>query len=134
MSQRPSALSLMLCDQVLFERDTLKPTLVGVFTGIACKSFPSLPHPIDVFVVLTDGVGRVMLELVVSFLDSEEAQQINSQRMALTFANPLQVINLRFRFRQLSFPAAGTYLFELLVDEEPLCHRRVRVYQSEESS
>ena len=42
MPQRPSALSLMLCDQVVFEQGTQKPYLLGVFTGVAADTFPSV--------------------------------------------------------------------------------------------
>ena len=57
MPQRPSALSLMLCDQVVFEQGTQKPYLLGVFTGVAADTFPTAPQRLDLFAALTDSQG-----------------------------------------------------------------------------
>ncbi len=128
--QRPSALGMTLCDQIIIDRDTLKLTLVGILTGIACEQFPSFPQPIDVFVDLTDGQGNITLNLVVICLDTDE--EIRNERIIQEFRNPLQVVTLIMRLRLLSFPTPGNYLFELQADGEAICHRRLRVYESEE--
>lgn len=130
--QRPAALGLMLCDQVLFEHNTQKPTLVGIFTGIAVDGFPSGPQRFDLFAALTDGIGEGVIDLVVYGIDGD--QQLHAQSMELAFPDPFQIINLRFRFRQLSFPAGGAYLFTLLVEGEEIAHRRLQVHQIEELS
>lgn len=127
MPQRPSAISLMLCDQVVFEQGTQKPYLLGVFTGVAADSFPTVPQRFDIFAALTDGLGDVAMTLTVVHLETN--QEIYSQRMAVSFPDPLRVINLRFRVRQLTFRLPGTFLFALMVDDEEIATRRVRVYQ-----
>jgi hypothetical protein len=127
--QRPGVIGLLLCDQVLFEQGTQKPTLVGIFTGIAVSQFPSPPHRFDVFAGLTDGVGSGILDLVVTHLDTD--QEIAAESMELSFPDPLRVINFRFRFRQLSFSVAGVYQFSLLMEGEQLAQRRIQVYQAE---
>jgi hypothetical protein len=53
--------------------------------------------------------------------------------MTVRFPDPLRVINLRFRVRQLIFDVAGTYLFALLLDNQEIAARRVRVYHVGES-
>jgi len=68
MPQRPSAVSLMLCDQVVFEQGTQKPYLLGVFTGVAVDGFPTAPQRFDVFAALTDGQGDVTMSLTVVHL------------------------------------------------------------------
>jgi hypothetical protein len=128
--QRPGVLGIMLCDQVLFEQGTQKPTLVGVFTGIAATSFPSVPQRFDLFAALTDGLGQGAVDLAITRLETDE--EIAAQSMELTFPDPLHVINLRFRFRELSFPAPGSYVFALLVNGDEIAQRRVQVYQVED--
>jgi hypothetical protein len=54
-----------------------------------------------------------------------------TQTMVARFADPLEIVNLRFRVRRLSFDIAGTYLFALLVDDQEIAARRVRVYRKE---
>jgi len=127
MPQRPCAISLMVCDQVVFEHGTQKPYLLGVFTGVGVDAFPSSPQRFDVFAALTDSVGKVIITLTVVHLDTNE--EIYAQRMTVDFHDPLRVVNLRFRVRQLTFDVAGTYLFALMVDDQEIAARRVRVYQ-----
>jgi len=132
MPQLPTPISLMLCDQVVFEQGTQKPYLLGVFTGIAVEEFPTPPQRFDVFTAFTDGLGDVTMTLNVVHLESNN--EVYSQTMVLAFPDPLRVVNLRFRVRQLMFDSPGTYLFALTVDDQELAARRVRVYQAEGSS
>jgi hypothetical protein len=128
MAQRPSAISLMLCDQVVFERGTEKPYLLGVFTGVAVDRVPTAPQRFDIFAALTDGLGDVTMTLSVVHLETN--QEIYTQKLTVSFPDPLQVDNLRFRVRQLTYAASGTYLFALTAGDEELAARRVRVYGS----
>jgi len=67
------------------------------------------------------------MTLTVVHLDTN--QEIYAQRMSVNLPDPLRVVNLRFRVRQLIFDAPGTYLFALTVDDQEIAARRVRVYQ-----
>src|SRR5580692_13007303 len=100
MAQRPSAISLMLCDQVVFERGTEKPYLLGVFTGVAVDRVPTAPQRFDIFAALTDGLGDVTMTLSVVHLETN--REIYTQKLNVSFPDPLQVVNLRFRVRQLT--------------------------------
>ena len=131
MLQWPNAVSLMLCDQVVFEQGTQKPYLLGVFTGVAVDSVPTVPQRFDIFAALTDGLGDVPITLSVVHLETN--QEIYAQKLTVSFPDPLQVVNLRFRVRQLVYEAAGTYLFALTANDHELAARRVRVYESGES-
>jgi hypothetical protein len=131
MPQRPSAVSLMVCDQVVFEHTTQKPYLLGVFTGMTADSFPTGRQKFDVFAALTDGLGDVRITLSVVMLESDE--EIYSRTMVVRFSDPLQVVNLRFRVRQLSFEAPGAYLVSLVVDNTEIAARRIRVHLAGET-
>ena len=128
MPQPPSAISLMLCDQVVFEQGTQKAYLLGVFTGVAAERFPTVPQRFDIFAALTDGAGDVTMTLRVVHLESD--QEIYVQKMKVHFSNPLQVVNLRYRVRHLIYDAAGTYQFTLAVEDQEIAGRRVRVYST----
>jgi hypothetical protein len=131
MAQRPIALSLLLCDQVVFEQGTQKPYLLGVFTGVVADSFPTVPQRFDVFAALTDGQGDVMMALRAVQLDTN--QEIYAQQMTVRFPGPLDINNLRFRVRQLVYDMAGTYLFTLTVDNEEIASRRIHVHERGQS-
>jgi hypothetical protein len=89
------------------------------------EGFPARAR-FDAFAALTDGLGTGIIDLVVRQLETDA--ELTAQSRELTFPDPLHVVNMRFRFRELSFPAAGSYLFVLLVDGEEIATRRVRVY------
>ncbi len=130
MPQRPSAISLMLCDQVVFEQGTQKPYLLGVFNGVAADRFPTAPQRFDVFAALTDGLGAVTLKLSVLHLETD--QQIYVYRMKVRFPDPLRVVHMRVRVRRLVSAASGNYLFALAADDQEIAASRVRVYQEGE--
>jgi hypothetical protein len=117
---------LFVCDKVVFEQSTQKPYLLGVFTGVPLDVHNPVPQRFDVFAALTDGQGDVTMTLKVVHLDSN--QEVYSQTMTVHFPDPLKVVNLRFRIRQLTYEAPGTYLFSLAVGEEEIAVSRVHVY------
>jgi hypothetical protein len=121
----PVAVGLMLCDQVIVDKDTYKPSPLGIFTGLAVADFAESQR-FSAFAVLTNGRGEATLELVVFRLDSGD--QIYSQRFATTFPDPLAVVNINIRIRRIRFPAAGWYDFVLCVNSQHVCQRRIRVY------
>jgi hypothetical protein len=124
MTQLPKSIGLFLCDQVMFERDTQKPSLIGCFTGLAVRRFPSAPK-FDVFSALTDGVGRGKVDLVVTRLNTEE--QIYVRSVQVQFPDPLRIIRLRFRIRDCSFPEPGWYHFALSVEGTELANCRLQI-------
>jgi hypothetical protein len=128
--QRPIARSLFLCDQVIVDRDSGKPTLVGLFESIRCSAFPSLPRSFDVYAVLTDGQGRMSIDVVISHLATEE--QIAVQSGELFFPDPLFRQQVRFRFKTVSFTEAGSYVVALLAEGEVVTDCRFEVRLSED--
>jgi hypothetical protein len=83
-----------------------------------------------VYANLTDGQGRMILDLIVS--DVETGDQVTAHSVAIELPDPLAVAHVRFRLRDVSFPTAGQYLFELSVDGEIICHRRLNLNSVEE--
>jgi len=116
----------MLCDQVALEEGTQKPYLLGVFTGMAAVEFPTLPQRFDALAALTNGLGDVTMNLSVVHLDTN--QEIYTQTLRANFPDPLRVVNVRFRMRTFVYPAAGTNLHALTVDDEEIGARRILAY------
>jgi hypothetical protein len=71
MKQRPIAVGVLLCEQVIVEEGTHNVTLVNSFTHRKVTSFPAT-FPFIVFASLTDGLGDGFLEVVIERLDSLE--------------------------------------------------------------
>jgi hypothetical protein len=129
MLQPPKALGLFICDQVIFDRDTQKPSLIGRFAGMGVGEFPSGPQRLDVFAALTDGLGAVTIDLTVTHLDTEE--QDYARGVVVEFPDPLRLIQLRCRVGDCSFPDPGSYMVTQSVADTEIAHCRLRVYLRE---
>jgi hypothetical protein len=105
MTPTPVALGLTLCDYLLIEEHTRKPSLIGCFTALTVPSFPSPPRPFDVYAELTDSAGRGVAELVISRLDTGEA--IYRQAKTVSFPDRFHVGTIRDAGEQLRLPSAG---------------------------
>ncbi len=121
----PIAIDLMLCDQVIIDKDTSKPCLIGVFTGLGVRDFADSQR-LSVFAALTNGRGQQRIDLHVNRLDNDEL--IYQRSVGVLFPDPLTVANLNIRISHIVFPMAGWYEFILAVAGEPIARRRVRVY------
>ncbi len=65
----PVVVGLMLCDQVIVDKDTSKPSLIGIFTRLGVQNLEELQR-FSVFVVLTNGHGHADLELEALRMDT----------------------------------------------------------------
>jgi hypothetical protein len=125
MSQRPVAVGLTICEQVIVEEKTKNTTLVNSFTGLKVDRFPSVPRPFTVYAVLTDGLGEVAVDLVVSRLMTLE--DIYIQPRSVVFTDRLLEVRVPFRLNRCSFPLPGRYQFSLLADGELIAQRVLQV-------
>src|SRR5262245_34967042 len=79
----------MLCQKIISEEHTRNITLVNCFRRLRVRSFP-LQLEFAVFAALTDGLGRMSLDLTVSRLDTLD--DIHSWSWPVTFPDPLSEV------------------------------------------
>lgn len=127
MVQRPSAVGLTLCRLVIVEQNTHNVTLASTFQRLEFKSFPATPEPFNAYTVLTDGLGDISLDLVVSRCDTLDEIYVRS--FQLRFIDPLRQVRLWWLLRSCSFPVPGAYQFGLQADGEPITQSVLRVAQ-----
>ena len=128
----PTALALILCEQVLVDQLSRNPSPINIFTGLAVQGFPSERQRFSVFAALTDSQGDGRLELRAIRLDTGE--QFYAQHYPIHFPDRPTVINVNIRVRAVRFPVAGVYEFLLLVDGSLIAQRRLRVYAAPSST
>jgi hypothetical protein len=122
----PTALALLLCEQVIVDQHSRNPSPINIFTGLAVERFPSDPQRFSVFAALTDTQGDGRLELRGIRLDTGD--QVYAQQYPVHFPERATVVNVNIRVRTIRFPVAGVYEFQLLVDGSLVAQRRLRVY------
>ena len=111
MTPEPTAIALTICDQVIVDERTKKPSIIGMFTGLGVEQFPSDPQRFSVCASLTGGVGDGRIELSVS--QASTGETIYQQAGTIHFPDRTDMVNVFFRIRKLRFPAPGFYLFRL---------------------
>ena len=126
MKPTPTAIGLVLCEQVIVDHRSKCPSPINIFTGFSVESFPSEPRPFSVFSSLTDGLGAGTLELIVVRMDTNE--RTFAQRYPIQFPDRRVVVNTHIRLRHIRFPVDGYYDFQLLIDGELVAQRMLRVY------
>ena len=131
MEPHPVTVGLMLANQVIVDRTTLNPSMVGTFTGLGVEEFPSTPQRFSVWSALTRGTGSGTIELRV--FSVRTGQQIYAHRAIIYFPDLTDVVYASFRVRTIRFPQPGYYLFRLFVDDVPIPQAmcRLRVYRTE---
>lgn len=125
MSQRPAAVGMLVCEQVILEEGTHNATPVNCFTHRTVRQFPSERLGFAVFAILSDGSGEIRLDLTIQRLDTLE--ELHERSVTASFKDQLQEISCVFRIRDFSFPIAGAYQVSLFADKELIALRRFRV-------
>ena len=126
MAQRPNAVGLFLCEQVIVEEGTGNVTLVNCFTYRKVRQFPSERSSFVVFFLLTDGFGPVPVQVVIQRLDTLD--EIYKYSRVLQFTSPLQEARCTLRVQGLSFPVPGSYEVTLFAGGDPIASRKVRIF------
>jgi hypothetical protein len=96
---------------------------------LVVEQFPSLPQKFVLYTVLTAGLGDGTIHLVVRHLDTNE--EIFTAEMPVRFPDRVAEARVLFRINRCSFPAEGEYLCTLLLGDEWLAQRRMRVIRKE---
>src|SRR6266516_253094 len=71
MSSIPTALAILVCDQVIVEKENEKKTLVGVFDVIWTEAFPTV-QKFGFYAKLTDLEGTYKFRIRIVYIDDGE--------------------------------------------------------------
>ncbi|HLW67158.1 MAG TPA: hypothetical protein VKS79_17730 [Gemmataceae bacterium] len=118
MSVRPTARSLLICEQVIVEEETRNVSLINCSTVLIADSFPAVNQKFTVFCALIDGQGKTRLDVEIRRADNMEV--IFDRTFFMTIPNRHQEVRFIYRSRSCSFPAAGSYDAVLFADGEPI--------------
>ncbi len=126
MKYPPSAIGLVLCEQVVIEERTHNVTPVNCFNFRAMDVFPG-QIAFCVLAWLADGRGEMMTELAVERLATQE--EVFRENRNLKFAGPLHDSRFLARIRNCEIPTPGYYQVSLVIDHELIAHRKFRVFK-----
>ena len=109
----PICLALVPASSIIIDPSTGAVHLQGVYTQFACADFPITLNTIEVYVVLTEGSGSVLVELRLIPLIEESSTPTFSEFASVVFGDPFDVRQLVFRHFHPVIPSDGEYAFQL---------------------
>jgi hypothetical protein len=130
-TQPPVVVGLTLCRDFLRDPASGNYSVIRSFTGHPIRSFPGTGEPFCVFAILTDAIGDVDAELVVTRFGEEGIVEFARTRVRVRFTDRLGLVECAFRFNRFPFPGPGAYLFGLYLGGEWAAQRALRVYTQE---
>ena len=128
LHEKPIGMAIVVCDQVITDKDTNKRSLIGIFNQL--KVVGPGPHVLlkmHVFVMLGCGRGDGLAELVCRQVETD--RELLRAGSDISFPDPNHVVQLNFVLRGMMFQAAGLYAFELFADNELILESRFNVVQ-----
>jgi hypothetical protein len=121
----PGAIALVVCDSV-YESTDGKRALVGLFTKISARQFPTVHGKLCVYVSVTNVKPATACK--VEIVNGETDQTIVSAEGPMPDANdPLAIWDLVFEFRNLVFPEPGKYYVRFFGNDHLLLERPFQV-------
>ena len=135
-SEQPMAQALVICDQIIEEAGTQKKSLIGIFNNIFASTFP-VQHPkMCIYASLTNGRGRVKIELRGVRVGDEgsDDKQFLSVSGTIAFPDPNQVVEMVFNLVGVPFERAGLHTFELHCEGNLLLEKRFNVTELKKPS
>src|SRR5438874_13362972 len=105
MSQRPIAVALLLCEQVIVDAKTKRFTPVNCFSRWLVEGSLSEPQSFYVVAVLSSGHGKMAGALTIDRLDTGET--IFRREFLADFVDPVEQYRCMIRLRRVPFPVAG---------------------------
>jgi len=122
----PYPLAMIICDAIWRDPATGKHTLLGLFSKIQAKEFPTQHKMLALFIALTDGHGKTPIRL--RLIDAEESREpLFDGSQMVNFIDPRAILEIAFHVPGLTFDEPGEYRFQLFGGDEPLMERRILV-------
>jgi len=112
----PSLLAILVCDSVIVDSQSKKPSVVGIFDSINATQAP-FSQRLGFFARMTDAEGEYKFTVRVVYLGDEEQIVAGLETETVPVQNRLQVLNLALNLPPVPFPNFGRYEFQLLAND-----------------
>ncbi len=120
----PVLLSVIICDLVIIDRITDKPSIIGAFETISAPNYPARHPQLALFCQLTNGHGKA--KITMRLVDvQEEDKTLFEGAVEQKFRDVREVASLTFDIGGMVFPHPGEYGFQIYAGTEFLGERRI---------
>jgi len=120
----PVLLSVIICDMVIIDRISGRPSIIGAFETIGAPVYPARHPRLVFFCQLTNGRGKT--NVCIKLVDVEEEEKPLFEATGnYEFKDIRQVANMTFDIGGIVFPRPGEYRFQVYAEKEFLGERRI---------
>ncbi len=120
----PVPLAMVVCDAVWRDPGTGKHFLLGCFSAIGAREFPTVHPNLAVYLALTDGYGA--LELVLALADPS-GRVAHESKVAVEFPDPRTIVEISVQVQNLTFAGPGEHRLQLHGGGSFIMERRILV-------
>jgi hypothetical protein len=122
----PVVKAFLVCDQVIHDAQTGKKSIIGVFHELRADRFPAVHPMLWIYANLTDARGKYTFEI--RLVDVERNNVLGKGTPPeISIPGPLQTTELSAQLRNVTLPGPGTYEFHLLVNDDLIATKAIRV-------
>lgn len=125
VTQSPTVVSMLICDQVIDDKITNKKSAVGIFNIIMVPRVPTTVSQMAVMISMTEIGGPTEIELRL-IQDTDNAVLFDTRGL-IAAPDPLATVDLIFGIQGLKLPKSGQHAFEVLCNGEILARRRFHI-------
>lgn len=122
-SSEPTVNAMLFCDQAFQQAQTGKWCIIGIYSMVWVREFPTAHSPLSVFVSLSDFKGETNIQVVVR--DTQGAKLLGVGGQVPTI--PHGIFELAFPMPPIALKEAGTYTVEFLAGDRLLAMRSLKV-------
>jgi len=119
--EKPIGVAIIICDQVITESPSQNKTLVSILNRVDAANFPHTRERLSVYVALDCGQGYRQISLKVK--RSRDGREICKTAAYVELRTPNDLLELFFEIQRIIFPDAGSYVFEVLDDNDFIFQR-----------
>lgn len=123
----PKLLAALICDQVIRDRTTLKPSLIGVFSDIHTSKFPAVHPRMTLFFQLTNGHGKVKLTIRLVDVGNNEEEIHEPLEGEITFQDARQTLEFEIEVLNVMIQHEGEYRVQIFSGSDLLGERQFYV-------
>jgi hypothetical protein len=127
--EKPIGVAIIICDKVITESPSQNKTLVSILNRVDATDFPHTHERLSVYVALGCGQGNRQISLVIKRV--RDGMEISKADGYVELQTPNELLELFFEFKKIVFPEAGSYVFEVLDDNDFIFQRCLFVRQVE---
>ena len=125
----PVAKSVFLCDAVIIDEHSGKPSIVGLFNSLPLEFLPNSLSIIEEFCVFFDFVGGVAESIIrVEICDPRSDTVVfRTADRVVRFSGRHTTVAVNFRLKDIAIPDPGDYIIEVYCNNEFVDDRLLRI-------